>query len=132
NAGDRHDRLRFDRLAALEDDAAGLDALDRRARAHVHAAAFENPADVGRHRFIELRRDARPGLDQLVADVFRIDVAIGAGDGWKGLGQRAGELPADEARADHDEGEGLALARLVRFRVGALEALDRVIPQADR
>ena len=130
DAGGEDDRAGVDRLVG-EMDAAGFDGLHGCSGADVGTAFPEHvDGDVGELR-VDLRQDARACLDEMEGDLFIAKAGVIPQHVGGERGELAEQLDADEPTADHDgRQQPLPLGGVGRS-VGALEALEQVVPQQE-
>ncbi len=102
-------------------------------RAHLDADALERGLRRAGERFGKCGEDARRALDEDDARSGGIDQAEVAGDGLaRDLAERAGQLDARRAAADHHEGEERLLLGAVALALGGLVRQQHPTPDLER
>jgi hypothetical protein len=119
-------------LIAADPHGVGRDVRDRRAGAHLDAAARERRRRLRRERVGEGGQDARTALEENDPGLARVDDAEVARHALPGdLGKRPGQLHARGAAADHHEGEQGAALRPVQASLGGFVGQQHAPPDLE-
>ncbi|MDB5217598.1 MAG: hypothetical protein JWO86_5525 [Myxococcaceae bacterium] len=120
-------------FAGLERDAGVVDADHANAGANLGAELLELLDRALRERRRERRQDARTGFDEDHLRLARVDGAeVTSEDEVRQLGDRARELDAGGAAADHREREELAPRAHVGLALGAFEGEEHAAADLER